>query len=832
MSISFNDNYFRYFFIGIMVSLLSTIFVYNKVLSFIVLISIIAILLCFLFKKDLYSYFLYYIMFVSLSFEESYLFNKEWYGILHTEVFGLNIAFYLVIPLFIFSIVHFKDVFKSFKLRPNTLKVTALLCIAFLFSIIFGLINILFNNNNIRSLPGYISSYCSLIYFYGFTILFLVTSIYLITYFDKDLNIKKYILTLLVILGIDILFVTLFNISGNYDTFKIILIPATSFYLPFLCLIGFYSTNKKIKILSLCSFIPVFIATVYNSSGKSLLILIIIPILILYKYCLSLKNVNKKRFIIFVGLSIVLFFIIVNNVNFVFNKPSIFSEKADQLLSLFKIFDVNYLENLPASPKCRVLEFLNICIDYIHNPFQLILGKGFLGSFRDNYDFLKNVGNAFSISQISSGIYYLPHETFCRLFLFNGLFGIYIFMYISKLFLKNFHVNCWFSIGFLWFIFFYGYSFNLSILGCVFFVIGFIQIDNSIEVIADIAILDFMFEFGHRTYCNSFANSLNKYSSTFFMDYNSYYDFKTSTEHIKCCVNAKKVPSRNPLITRINLLYNIKKQIKHFYKYRFDKIIISSYEGITLFLIVPFLLCCTNNVYVFQHHQIDELDLSNLKKKIFILYSKYFKHIVVDVSIKNNLINEYGLNSENIFIYTIPLLKVQSDNQNDIGGKYKYYIALSNSNDENFATNIRDFEIKTKYFKNNNIQFIIKTKQYLENLENIKFVTGFLTDEEYNNYYYNSSIVIIPFPNTFKNRGSASIIDALSCKKIVISSAIPFAVAYSKRYPSLCKIYHNFDEFISLLNEDLMFNQKDYDKFIEDHNTISQDKLAKLIVED
>lgn len=814
--------------IGLIFSFLNITTCTNHSLSSINITLQIIILVYFLFKNEIMQYFLYYLLFITLSFEEGYLFNTKWFGLLNIQIFGVNIAFILMLPLVVYIVFNLKKLKENIHNNANTFKVLLLLLCVYVIAMIMGLINILLNNNLIQSITSYKHLYFSLLYFYGFTVILMFVIFYIINVFDKkNVIIKKYIVLILSILAINVLFTFIFNIKGSYDVYNVLLLPSATFYFSFLCLYGFYTDNKYMKIISIVSVVPLLVYNIFASSGKSILILMFIPIILIYRYFSKNKNVKSFiKFFLAVVFFVGIFIVLINNFS---SSNSIFTEKISQIESLMDFSNKNYLMNVSPSPRCRILEIINITKEYIKAPQQLLFGKGFLGTYKDYTGLLKGIGNAYTDIQWESGLFYVPHETFSRLFLMNGLFGIYVMYIILKLMLKSLKNNCWMIIGFLWFIFFYGYSFNLSVLGATFFIIGLIDYDKNLDSNIDICVLDFMFEFGHRTYCNNFANALNKCTSTLFMDSNSYYDFSEDVKHKKIKITTKKVPASNPLITRINMIYNVVKQIHVIYKFKFKKIIISSYEGTILFLFLPFLISSAD-VCLFHHHQLDELDTSKLKKYLFNKYKNHINHIVVDECIRESLSKEYSIDLNKINVFEIPVLQGNYNIQNR--KNEKIFVALSNSNDNNFANDVLAYEKKNGFLKANNIKMIIRTKHDLKDTENITFINRYLSDDEYNNFYANSDVVIIPFPNNFKKRGSATILDALSLKKKVLSTAIPFSIEYSNRYPKSCMIYNNFEEFVNIIeNMSYDYDEKEYNRFKNEHSEEVYIEEAKKILE-
>ena len=832
-----NSNYSSeivYFLTVVFFGITNLLFYTNSIIMYISIFLQIFMLCYFFIKNDYIKYIMYLTAFVTISLESDVLVKAdEWYGFIKTEICGVRLPIILIIPFLLMVFKQRKLFLEKIKKNDVSCKLVKLLIFAYASAIIMGILNIILNNNGIRNLSGYIHSFISLAYFYGFTVV-LIVGLFCILIIDKKnvQNIKKYLIMLLFSIGIISLFSIIVGLEGQYDTLEYSLITSSIIYLPMILILVPFVSEKKYKIaMFIFGVISCGLCVVFASSGKILILCLLVPVVFIVKNNKFALNIKSVTIILgSIALAIVLLIIVADSG--IIPENTILGEKVSQVLSLINIFSEDYVQNLPLSPKCRVLEVINIFHEYEETPLQLLFGKGFLGSFTDHTGLLTYIGSSFTSEQWEAGIFYLPHESFSRFFLMNGLMGLYTVYFALKVCITNIRKSPWVVGGVIWFLFFYGYSINLSFIGIAMFIVGLIDVDNSKSRKYEVLAVDFMVEDGHRYYCNCLVNSLNKEASTLVVCKEDYYDFEEDENHKKIVVKTKPIPGRNVFESRYNILYNMYNNIKMVKKYRFEKVLVLGYEGLTFFLFRT-ILKKYGDIYVIQHHQLDELRNSGLKTKVFNLYKNKVKHIVLEPCIRENVVKEYSIPKDNIFVFPVPLLNKTNElkSEKTYGSDSRIVLAISNSNDENFVDEICEYEKKHRYFSDNNYKLIIRTRRERDSIESIRYITSFISTEEYNSLYENAYIVLMPFPTTYVNRSSGTIIDAISMRKRVLCSRILLTEDYALNYPNICKLYDSVEDVVKMIGQfSSEYDLEQCKKCLSLHDTNYQLECIRMIL--
>lgn len=446
-------------------------------------IATIEFFICFfyLLKKRLEDYLLLLLLFAVTNFDvSSFVFgelNSFAYSLYIFPVFNTYpFVFLLLTPLFL---IYRKNRFFCWvkKIKCNNKSLYFLLRFAIWMipvGFIMGLISIIVNDNNIRG-TGNIKYFFLDLLKLGLYSLLIVYFTYLVIHKDAYVRLKKSMLSML----IGIIFAAFISVMlgkhGYYGDKEIVLIPLSFFFSTLIVLFLFYSEYKCRMLLTICSIIALWlqISTSNALGGKSWLAIVYI----IFSIIIILFQQKNKLLIFGIFLIIIPFFItyerIVENQK---NTDKLSSEKLIQATMLISIFDIDWYEYMPLSPKYRIEEALNTGIEYIQKPFFMFLGKGFGGSMKDHRNSLGFYNEAaFSDDQYRNGTFVSLHETFNVIFLKFGLWGILYWLLCIKRGIKYFFVSPWLIIGTLWFILFWGYSLNLAFWGIASLVLGFYE---------------------------------------------------------------------------------------------------------------------------------------------------------------------------------------------------------------------------------------------------------------------------------------------------------------------------------------------------------------------
>jgi hypothetical protein len=124
---------------------------------------------------------------------------------------------------------------------------------------------------------------------------------------------------------------------------------------------------------------------------------------------------------------------------------------------------------MPLSPKIRVIEIINITTEFLTKPIMLIFGKGIMGTITDYSGLLGTnfIDGSYSLHEWELGAYYNVHGTYSLLFLYNGVVGLGLYIFLVLKIFKRLLISPWFLIGGYWFIFSYGFSMTISSIGIV-----------------------------------------------------------------------------------------------------------------------------------------------------------------------------------------------------------------------------------------------------------------------------------------------------------------------------------------------------------------------------
>ena len=289
-----------------------------------------------------------------------------------------------------------------------------------------------------------------------------------------------------------------------------------------------------------------------------------------------------------------------------------------------------------------------------------------------------------------------------------------------------------------------------------------------------VAIVDFRFQKGHRTFNGMVVKAVKKLVDDEFIfidNGENYRDCEDFYEH------QRLIKNRN-----INRISSFKNRFIS-YKYMKDQYKIVQKEGCEKIVCLAFDLITfgffgkkyfKKDIYLWHHAESDEL-CSGVKRKIFKRYMNKVKHIVHTPFIKEFLVN-FGVDEKRIFV--CPWMKT-ADSEINHNPEKNFFIAPSGSNDEGFCTLLAEYERKTEFFKNNGINLIIKSSTVDFDNGYLSFYNKYLTAEEYDDIFFKSSAVVMPFPKSFRMRESGTIIDALSQGKALVASDIPIVRYYS-----------------------------------------------------
>lgn len=460
----------RYSVLGLLICIVGTILIYN-----------------FLFLRKVTESYLVYLTFLTATIEVQdfvYGYDAANIGIVNNflifpklnliPIFGYNIL------IWFFLLLKCKSTFFcNLKKNNKTYFIYKWSWIIFISGIFATLFSMLMNDNGIIDLPWYFSKLKS--EFFKIAMVFFtfqINVLLLIEYKDYFEQLKHFAKCLFVGMAIASLWSALAGFHGYYgERSDILLLSLFSFFSVLQFTFIMYEKKASRKIIFLLSgLLSLFVMFKFSSplGGKWLLVVMVVPLVLVWR---NLFIKSPWKYISIYILCFLLFFFIMNLQELV-KTNTLLEYKYQQAIETISIFSPDWYENLSSSPKFRIDEFLNICIEYIKKPIFLLFGKGFAGSVTQHTSVL-NWGNpgAFTVEQVEAGIYINLHESINLLFLRHGLLGIYYFIMVIWNGIKCLAKSQWIIIGLIWWVFYYG-CYNTLLLGAVILVLGFFECDS------------------------------------------------------------------------------------------------------------------------------------------------------------------------------------------------------------------------------------------------------------------------------------------------------------------------------------------------------------------
>lgn len=315
----------------------------------------------------------------------------------------------------------------------------------------------------------------------------------------------------------------------------------------------------------------------------------------------------------------------------------------------------------------------------------------------------------------------------------------------------------------------------------------------------DFLIVDFMVEESHKVYCNAIIEEINNKCTSVVIEKDGYIEIKEDDSHKLFQISTKEIVGNYPIKARLNTIYNFLKAYNIAKKYRYRKVLVLGYDP-TMFLFMVKELMSMGDIYVVEHHQLDEVCDSDWKRKIWNLYKDKVHHILLDESIVKMVSEEFSLDIDKIHVYPHPCVFKENYKKEEQSSKIEV-LCISQSNDVYQIQELIDYEKESYFLKKNNIQIVIRNNSNWDasGLDGFKTIDGYLSSDEYNQLNKECDIVLMPFPLQYRYRCSGTLIDALAAGKKVISSSVPESVVYSELYPELCRTYSSIHEIGNLI---------------------------------
>lgn len=423
-----------------------------------------------LYKKKVSYLLIYLLIIIAGTFDVPAFVTGEVGSVVYTFLFLPAIKgyhFYLLICLpALFILPKLKKLKHLKKEYRQTYTLMSWACRIPVLGIIFGLIGLLFNENNILHID-WISYFIKDLITYSILSLLAIYICYLLqTDSAFYFLLRKTLIAILISIPICAVLSLLLKQNGWYGSEKILLVPLTLFFTPLIICFAFYKEYHIKKTAIFLFIICLILQFNYSNAlgGKSWLSLLYLLLAIsIFIYQRGKKMILLLSVAGMLGISGLAMNCIMNKAN---SGDSLSSGKLTQAVLLLSVVDPEWYMNVPSSPKQRIEEFLNILEEYKLKPLYSIGGKGFAGSIQDyRNSFGSYLIDSFSEDQYANNSFIILHETINTIFLKFGWLGLICLFILLKQTVQSFCYSPWGIIGCLWLLFFFGYSITLGIFG-------------------------------------------------------------------------------------------------------------------------------------------------------------------------------------------------------------------------------------------------------------------------------------------------------------------------------------------------------------------------------
>lgn len=478
---------FKYIIICTVIGLLNSFYYDNFVVMFSLCFLEVVLLLWCLHKRERVTYICYYLIFLVFSMESEVFVGKStFYGFKNFRIAGLNLAVWMLLPLAVEMVLNYKTILKKAGCLHQTL--IKKLSLFTLTGALVGILTYLSNDNGFRLKSGSFSFFINTYYSYFLPYIEIMVFSWAICSHKELLpKLKKVLFSIIIALAIVFIACLVFENYGNRGGFNSLQVSDVYFLLVCSIILIVYPEFNYVSKIVLCvsSVIILSLSLLYNTSGKIVIIAGIIPILM---FIITKRNSSSIKVFWFIFLAILLLFFIIFVVFPVFiEKSQLLKIKFLQAQQLLSIGRGNWFDSIPASPRMRISEFLNIGYELLIKPWFLPLGKGFCGTVKDGLGLFAGLSEFdFSEWELQLGAYNTMHESINCFFLVGGLMGLYVIFSILLKLYKNIHKSPWLIFGFVWILLFYNYHLTIAGYGIIALIVGLedINIRNSDEACA------------------------------------------------------------------------------------------------------------------------------------------------------------------------------------------------------------------------------------------------------------------------------------------------------------------------------------------------------------
>lgn len=437
--------------------------------------------ICFflLFLKGRFAeYLAFYLIFSSLSLEFEYM-SGTFYGWKSIRFMGISVAVWLLMPLFLIALT--RSVSKKWAAKNKVNRLAGCFILLNMTAVLMGIVMLCVNDNNIMAQEGAVYQFFLTVY-ENLTRIF-VPVVTFSFFLNEDNNarevVKKAVIAVLIGLTCQEIASLCTGIMGKMWLDSVLLVGPVQTFAPFLLLFILFK-NDYVKWCSLIlGAAACFMALKFSYGSGQFIILFSVPV---WFGLIVLERKKIKEYRVFMILGMIIAPMVVMAGAAIQYGDSI-KFKLDQALSAFQIWKPDWLDNLPVSVRFRVEEVKAIVTEYMEKPYYMLLGKGYMGTFKDTSMYFQTSSeagsvHAFSLFEWDMRAFYSVHESFNKLLLTNGIVGVLVFFKVVIQGIKNAVKSPFIAIGVMWFCWYWGFSTTYSYFGIACLFLGFADIEH------------------------------------------------------------------------------------------------------------------------------------------------------------------------------------------------------------------------------------------------------------------------------------------------------------------------------------------------------------------
>ena len=465
------------------IALANIVFLRNQPVSMLIVALEVGVLLFHLAKLKMEHYLCWLLIFLGTSIEFTAFVsndpNEVIYGFKTTRFLGMNLGLLFVILPFAVAaadtLLLKRRPFRSPRLERMTILLFTMMTVA----IVCGLLNLAWNDNGIRHMPGYAGAFLGELYLAAWPILLFGLVHYTLSRSrTKGRVLERGLFALVFAVCTVPLIPALAGVTGSYGDFGYMLTPSSAMLTPFVALLPAYrpyrAHAKLAAFLFVCGVVVPMVFFGYVN-GKLILVLLAMPTVFGLIWWRNHPKARARAALALAGAALVAYV----PLSMMWRSTGgLFEQKAKEAISVLTVWRPDYVATMGPSAQFRYFELVSVWEEYRSKPGQVVFGKGYMGSIRDHLGvFNVRSVSAFPLEQFDNGTFYSLHEVTGYLLKY-GLLGLFVWFVVARAAWRHLGDNPWIVVGAYWYLLLIGYSLTLSVLGATALAYGFFLVDQ------------------------------------------------------------------------------------------------------------------------------------------------------------------------------------------------------------------------------------------------------------------------------------------------------------------------------------------------------------------